>query len=124
MNAPGHVTEQFALEECLRQGTASHFDKRMVAARAAPMNGPRDERLARAAFARNEDRGLRIGNAFDQVIKLEHPPVVADDILHAKAHVELRLEDLVLLDDAALPERAFDRHLKLVVEQGLGDEVE
>ena len=48
----GHVAEQFAFQQRFRQRAAGHFDERLVAARAAAVDGPGDQRLARAAFAR------------------------------------------------------------------------
>ena len=62
------------------------------------MDRPGDQRLAGAAFAGDQHRGLGVGHAVDHVEHLEHAVIVADDVLQAEAQVELRLEVLVLFE--------------------------
>ena len=80
------------------QRAAGHFDKRLVAAAAAAVNGPGDHRFAGAAFAGDQHAGSGIGHAVDHVEHAAHAIIMADDALQAEAHIELRLEILVLFD--------------------------
>ena len=50
--------------------------------------------------------------------------VMAHDVVHAKAHVELDLQRLVLVDDLPLAERPLDSHFQFRIDQRLGQEVE
>src|SRR5207245_6359639 len=52
------MPEQFALDQGLRHGRAVERPKRTVCAGALRVQGPRDELLAGAAFARDEDGRL------------------------------------------------------------------
>ena len=56
------------------------------------MDGPGDQRLARAALAGNQHRGPRVGHGVDHVEDLQHAAVMADNAFHAEPHVELGLE--------------------------------
>ena len=88
----GHVAEQLAFQQRFGQRPAGHFDEGLVAARAAAVDGPRDHRLARAALAGDQHGGPGVGDAVDDVVDLQHAVVVADDVFHAEAEVELGLE--------------------------------
>ncbi len=88
------------------------------------MDRPGDHRLARAALAGDEHGGAGVGHAVDHVEDLQHAVVVADDVLHAEAKIELGLERLVFLDHLALVQGPLDGHLELFVDQRLGEEVE
>ena len=88
------------------------------------MNSPGNERLAGAAFAGDQHRGLGVGHGVDHVENAAHAVVVADDIFHAEAQVELGIEILVFFDHGLLVEGPFDGHFQLVVDQRLGEEIE
>ncbi len=49
---------------------------------------------------------------------------MADNAVQAEAHIELRLQILVLFDDAAMIQGPIDRHFQLVVDDRLGDQIE
>ena len=95
---PGHVAEQLAFQQRFGQRPAGDFDERLVAAAAAAMDGPGDQRLARAALAGDQHGGLGVGDRVDHVEDPQHAVVVADDVLHAEPQVELGLQRLVFLD--------------------------
>ena len=88
------------------------------------MDRPGDHRLAGAALAGDQHGGAGVGHAVDHVVDLQHAVVVADDVLHAEAEIELGLERLVLFDHLALVQGPLDGHLQLFVDQRLGEEVE
>jgi hypothetical protein len=66
------VTEQLRLEERLRQAGAVHRDEVVVLPRPLGMDGPGDDFLARAAFARNKHLCIGSGDAEDLLTKLLH----------------------------------------------------
>ena len=88
----GHVAEQLALQQRFRQGAAGDLDEGPVAPAAAAVDGPGDHRLAGAALAGDEHGGAGVGDAVDHVVDLQHAAVVADDVFHAEAEIELRLQ--------------------------------
>ncbi len=59
------VTEQFALQQVLRNGRAIDGEERPVVARAVLMDGARDEFLSRAALAGDHHRGIAVRDASD-----------------------------------------------------------
>ena len=120
----GRVAEQLAFQQRLGHRPAGDFDERLLAAAAAAMNGPGQQRLARAAFAGDQHGRLRVGDAIDHVEHALHAVIVADDVLQAEPQVELRFELLVLFDHFALRQRPVDRHAQLFVDQRLGEQVE
>ena len=124
VNAPADVAEQLAFQQRFGQGAAGDFDERLVAPAAAAMDGPGHQRLARAALAGDQHGGPGVGHGVDHVEDLQHAVVVADDVLHAEAEVELGLEGLVLFDHLLLVERPLDGHQQFFVDQRLGEEIE
>ena len=63
--AAAHVAEQLRLEERIGNARAVDRDERRAAAPAALMNQPRDNFFADAAFAGDENLGVRPRRAFD-----------------------------------------------------------
>src|SRR6185295_11296167 len=59
------VPEQLALQQILGDGAAVDRDERRATPRASAMERARDELLARAALARDEDRGLVVRDLRD-----------------------------------------------------------
>ena len=56
------VAEPLALEQPRRRGGAVHRHERPAPALARRVNGPRDQLLARAGLAEQQDRGVRRGD--------------------------------------------------------------
>jgi len=118
------VAEQFAFQKRLGQRAAGHFDERAISPAAAAMDRPGNQRFARAALAGDQHRGAGVGHAVDHIEHAPHAGIMADDVLHAEPHVELRFEGLVLLDDLALIQRPLDGKLQFVIQQRLGEQIE
>jgi hypothetical protein len=76
--APG-VSEEFALEERLRDGAAVDRDEGPRDARGFLVDEPRDPFLARSALAGDEDGGIDLGQAARQVHELSHGGALGDD---------------------------------------------
>ena len=91
---------------------------------AAAVDGPGDERFAGAAFAGDQHRSSGVGDAVDHVEDLEHAMIMADDVLHAEAEIELGLEALVFLDHLALGEGPLNGHFQLLIDERLSEKVE
>lgn len=120
----GDVAEQFAFEQRFRQRAACDFHEWPVAARAAPVDGAGDQRLARAAFSRNQYGSLRVGDAVDHIEHAAHARIMSDDVLHAEAKVELGLERLVFFENLSLIEGALDGKQQFIIEQRFGEQIE
>jgi hypothetical protein len=118
------VAEQLAFEQILRQRPASNLNERLAAALATAVDRAGDHAFAGAALAGDHDGGLGVGDAIDHVENLPHLRIVADDVVHAAALVELAAELGVLFDDQALGEGPLDRHHQLVVDQRFGEVVD
>ena len=73
------VTEQFAFQEIAGNGGAIHCDERFVGAIAVLINGARDEFLAGAGFAANQDRDRSARDTTDGFVNLLHRFAVADE---------------------------------------------
>ena len=68
------MAEDFALDQCLRNGRAVDRDKGPRFARAQIMQRPRHQLLAGAALAGNQHRNVRGRNLLDQAEDLAHRP--------------------------------------------------
>ena len=66
------VAEELGLEERLGQTGAVDGDEGLVGARAVGVDGARDELLADAALAGDEDLGVGAGDALDLLAQLQH----------------------------------------------------
>src|SRR5207253_6901398 len=77
------VTEQFRLEQIFRQCATIDGDKRMMLAIAVEMKTARNQLLARAAFAHNQHRAVRVGDFADQVVDVLHLPARANDVFES-----------------------------------------
>jgi hypothetical protein len=97
-----HVAEQLRLQQRLGQGGAAHLDEPALPARAQVVDGARDEPLARAARALDEDRGVALRHRRQDVQHLGQAGVLADDVPQRVARVDLALE---LLDQRQVAER-------------------
>ena len=87
------------------------------------MDGSRDDFLARAGFAGDEDRAGRGGDRFEQLEEIPHRAAAADDAVEAEALLKLLAQPGVFDAQAALLDRALQRVPQLVELKWLGDEV-
>ena len=118
-----HVAEQLGLEQRLRQRAAVDRDEPLVAARAVVVDRARDQLLAGAGLAVDQDRARRRGDRRQHLEQLAHDAALSDQPLEAVALLELRSQVRVLGAQAALLERAVHHVEQLVVLERLGDEV-
>src|SRR5439155_11397954 len=111
------IAEELRLDQGVRYRTAVDRDKRLLASRTQVMDRPRDELLAGAGLALDENSQRRVGHLLDLLDDLLHLPVRA----HQKP--QWALDDLVrlpqiaraLLDDGLeLVEVALKRQLLLL----------
>src|SRR2546428_6361334 len=74
-----HVPEQLCLEERLRNRAAVQRDEAERTARAAVMNGARDDFLAGAGLAGNQNGAGRSGDRLEELKQGPHGPAAAED---------------------------------------------
>ena len=91
------VAEELALEERLGDRRAVEGDETRGGARTQVVDRARDDLLAGAALAGDQDRGLRGGDLVDQAVKLEHPRGLADELLEPAAADHLAPQEQYLL---------------------------
>ena len=90
-----HVTEELALDQVLRDRAAVHDHERAVRARAAPVDGARDQLLAGAALAGHQHRRVGVRDLVDQLRDRAHRGTAADDaVALVLAHL-VRLGEVV-----------------------------
>ena len=118
-----HVTEELRLEQRLGDGAAVDRHEPLRAPRAVVMNGVRDELLAGAGFAGDEDRAARLRHRLEQREQLLHRGALADDALELVPLFELLAQVGVLGAQPALLERGVDDVQQLVELERLLDEV-
>ena len=87
------------------------------------MDGPREELLARAALAVDQDRGVRRRHLLDLGRDLLELAALADDLRQAELVGELLLEQDVLRGHAGGVERSLDQHQQMVRVKGLGQKI-
>src|SRR5581483_7650768 len=73
------MTEKLSLKQRLWQSRTADLDERVVAPRAAPVYGIRDELLAGAAFAEDQDGRIGCGNELHFLEHFPHPLIAAED---------------------------------------------
>ena len=117
------MAEELALEERRGEGRAVDRDERAVRARGKVVDGLRDELLARAAGALDQDRGLRRGGLADHVEEPLHRGGAADDVLQAVARVEPLVQLAVLALQIPGAQGAGEHEVELVEVHGLREEV-
>ena len=98
-----HVAEERGLEQRLGDGGAGLGDERLAAARAVVVDGARDELLAGAALAVDDDGERGVGHAVEQAEELEHARRPANQVVivvadgergAARAHLLVQLAEL------------------------------
>jgi hypothetical protein len=78
---PPHMAEQLRLQERVRNASAVDRHERVVGPLAPLVNKARDDFLADAALARNEDLGARPGGAEDLLVDFAHCRTDSDQAL-------------------------------------------
>ena len=91
------MTEELGFDEGFRDGAAGDSDKGLVGAGAEVVNGAGDQFLAGAAFAGNQNRGIEIGYAADQLIDALHGGAGSDDAIALFRILDARLRIVQLL---------------------------
>ena len=134
------VAEQLAFEGLVRQGRATLNHERPVPAQAVIMKGARDELLARARLAREQDRDVvrrhpphALANRVHRAIGVAHDAVARvivlaqalaprrDDLLRAvRGHFEFDGEQLVLPLQVVKPDGVLERQRQVFGLPGLG----
>src|SRR5207244_2111488 len=119
------VAEQRRLEEIRRQVARIHGDKRPLGARRIGVDCARDEFLACAALALNENRRSAWRRLNDQVEYLPHPRAAADDVRKLVISLlDVLAEVAVLVDEPPPLHRVADDNQHFFVLEWLGDVVE
>src|ERR1700676_68141 len=117
------MAEELGLKQVDRNGTGVNRDERFISARGGGMNGLRDELLAGAAFAADQDGGTRGPHLGDQIEQREHFLAFADDVREIKALLQGALELHVFFAQVARLHGLRYLGEKFVVGPRLGDVV-
>ena len=118
-----HVAEQLGLEQRLGNRAAVERDEAVHAPRAVVVNRARDDFLAGAGLAGDENRAVGRRDGFEQLKQPRHRAALADDALEAVALLELRAQVRVLRLQPPLLERRIEHVQQLVDLKRLADEV-
>src|SRR5438105_3018919 len=114
------MTEQFRLEQVLRQGAAIDRYKRVMLAVAVKMQAARDQFLTGPAFALDQNRAVGVGDFVNQAVNELHLLARSNDVLKFVFILELFAEVNVLPQGRLIIESALHRHLQLVDLERLG----
>ena len=121
---PFHVAEEVRLEEVGRQVARVHRDERPIGPRGILVERPRDELLAGAALAVDQNRRPAGRRLDDQVEHLAHARAAADDLAEpVGARLQVLAERAVLGDEPALRQGVAQHDEHFVVLERLGDVV-
>ena len=115
------MAEELAVEQRLGDGAAVDRHERLLGARAAGVDRPRDELLPGAALAGDEDGAGVGGDGVDRPIELEHGRAAADDVAESLRARDLDAQPRVLALEIADAQHVFDRHQELVGIAGLDE---
>src|SRR5205085_1922930 len=96
------------LHQRLWNGRAVDCDEGGIPARAEVVNRPRDEFFARAALARDENRGRGGRDLFDEHVNLSHRLAHADEFAERAAVAQLPSERNVLATRLCELDRSLD----------------
>jgi hypothetical protein len=103
------MTEELRLEQCLGDRATVDGHERALLAKAAPVNGPRDELLARPTLALDQHRRVRLGHALDKREDFAHGLRATQDLFEAGSLL-LLLEPAFALFFQPLVIRAAKQH--------------
>ena len=109
-----HVAEQLRLEQRLRHGAAVERHHRLVAPQRVEVDGLRDQPLAGARFAGQQDRAVGARDGLDHLEDVEHRLAAADDVRELMRQPERPLEQDVLLAQLAVLDLLAHLHLEQV----------
>ena len=108
------MAEEFGLQEIFRERAAVDGHERRELPAAVEMQRPRDEFLAGAAFAKDQDGAVGVGDLFDQFEDLVHFRRGADDLVELILLAKLLFEEDVFRDGFVVLQRAFDAEFEVV----------
>ena len=103
------VAEEFALEQVLGNRAAVERDQRALGAPAVVVDRARDEFLARAALAEDQDRRVAVGHLVDEIEHRAQRRALAHHVVEAVARAELVLEQPVLGAQPPVLDRLLDQ---------------
>ena len=103
-----HVSEEFALEQTLRDRRAVDRDERLRRAAAREVDGARDDFLAGAALAADQHARAAARDLADQREDLAHRGALADQLAHRRGLVDGAAQAPVLFLERAPFEGAFE----------------
>ena len=106
------MTEQDAFDEILRYGAAIHGDEWHAGAVALALDGKRDQLLADAAFAFDEDGYFRPARAPAQIDDTVHGLSLGDQIAECEFAGHLAVDPGDLAFQRVDPQRVLDRHFE------------
>ena len=118
------VPEQLGFEERFGNGRAVHLDERHVALRAARVNGARDQLLAGAGLAGDQDRALGLGDELGLANDVFHRAASSDDAVVVELFVALVQQVALMRAQPLMLERAPHDDEQLVDFEGLLQVVE
>jgi hypothetical protein len=108
----GLVPEELGFQERVGKCPAIDGHEGTVTACAEPVDGARDELLARAGLALNQDGALALCDAGDDLKHSTHGGAVADDVAHLESATDLLAQ---LLDEAQFPKGLGAAHDRTVL---------
>ena len=117
------VAEELALEERMRDGRAVDRDEGAALAAATVVNAARDELLAGARLAVDEDRRIALADAADELVDPAHCARLADDLLRRRLAVDRLAKALHLVREATVLDGARHREEEELRVDRLRDEV-
>ena len=118
-----HVAEDLGFEQVLWNRAAVERDEPLPAPRAGVMNRARDDFLAGAGLASDQNRARRARDGLERLKQIAHRPAAADDALEAVSLLQLLAQPGVLRLQPPLLDGAVERVPQLVELERLGHEV-
>ena len=120
---PFLVAEQLALEQRFRQGRAVDGDEREIPPRRSFVHGPRDQLLAGAGLAEDQDGADRLGHMADQLEHVVHPRAFAQDAMEGELLVQLLAQRGDFVGERALSQGSLHHELQMLEVDRLGQKI-
>src|SRR5918911_738390 len=108
------MAEEFRLHQGFGNRGAVDGDELPTFARAEVVNRARDEFLARARLARDEDRSRRGRDLFDQIVNLAHRFGFPNQLAERAAVAQLATQGFILAPRLRIFDRALDDDAQLL----------